>query len=284
MIKAISSVLLLAPLHLAKAWFPPAIGKRFHAERFSTSVNVLASPEQAMGIPSHLEAMVIGHRLEGLLAGVTVEKISSKPPIFVLRNVLSNTECQSLTEGVSELQPGRTVNALNSEIKRKFSSVGWVDNEVGSVTYELAEKMHSILMPNQIFDVDRGVEPMQVVRYEEGGEYVLHHDSKQRLLTVLYYLNGSGETWFPLADSQDAFCSNRFEALKLCETKHPTESGVLVSCEGRGVQVQKGDAVAFFNYFENGCVDWKAIHAGLPTSSTKWIANHWYHHFPFSFH
>ena len=33
-------------------------------------------------------------------------------------------------------------------------------------------------------------EPLQVVRYEVGGKYDIHHDGYNRFLTVLTYLNG----------------------------------------------------------------------------------------------
>jgi hypothetical protein len=43
------------------------------------------------------------------------------------------------------------------------------------------------------------VEDLQVLQYGIGGEFVLHHDGEPRVLTVIYYLNGVGGTWFPLA-------------------------------------------------------------------------------------
>lgn len=48
------------------------------------------------------------------------------------------------------------------------------------------------------------VEDLQVLRYGVGGEFVLHHDGDPRILTVVYYLNGVGGTWFPLARTSDA--------------------------------------------------------------------------------
>ena len=41
---------------------------------------------------------------------------------------------------------------------------------------------------------------MQVLHYENGGQFVLHHDGFDRILTVICYLNGVGETWLPLVD------------------------------------------------------------------------------------
>ncbi len=48
------------------------------------------------------------------------------------------------------------------------------------------------------------------------------------------------------------------------------------------VYINKGDAVAFYNYKNDGSgnLDWRALHTGLPTTeedgSIKWIANHWF--------
>ena len=44
------------------------------------------------------------------------------------------------------------------------------------------------------------------------------------------------------------------------------------------VLVNMGDAVAFYNYRDEGSaqLDWAALHCGSPTDETKWIANHWY--------
>ena len=46
-------------------------------------------------------------------------------------------------------------------------------------------------------------EPLQVVRYEPGGKYDVHHDAMERFLTVLTYLNGVAGTWFPYAQVEE---------------------------------------------------------------------------------
>jgi len=48
------------------------------------------------------------------------------------------------------------------------------------------------------------------------------------------------------------------------------------------VRIQAGDAVVFYNYYlsqedERAASDWRTIHAGLPSTETKLIANHWFH-------
>ena len=134
-----------------------------------------------------------------------------------------------------------------------------------------------------------GVEELQVVRYDFNGEFRLHHDGDYRILTVLYYLNGVSGTWFPLADHPHRFVT-RNEALQQAAittntaTMTPTaiQDGLTVSSSSHTGSIQQpGDAIAFYNYYQDGTVDWNAIHAGLPTNtSEKWIATHWYHHVP----
>lgn len=233
-----------------------------------------------MGIPLHLDDMPVADAIQPMEnLDVIVEKLSSKPPIFVLRNFMSSDECQEIMDSALVLEPAQVVSSASSGHERKHSMVGWLENAPGTLPRELARRAHSILLAGQVFHGSRGVEPLQVVRYEQGGEYVLHQDGNQRLLTVLYYINGVGETWFPLADSV-LEPQTRAQALFQCRSLEPGRDGVLVSGEGRGTTVNKGDAIAFFNYFTDGTCDWCAIHAGLPVSTTKWISNHWFYHVP----
>jgi 2OG-Fe(II) oxygenase superfamily len=266
------SVFLLVPT--SKAWLmSPRTGTK------STILEAL-SLKNTMGIPPHLDDMHVAVAFQSIEnSAIMVEKLSSNPPIFVLRNFMSSDECQEIMDSALALEPAQVVSTASSGNERKNSMVGWLENTPGSLPRELARRAHAILLTDQVFHGSRGVEPLQVVHYEKGGEYVLHQDGNHRLLTVLYYINGAGETWFPLADSVEEPRS-RAEALFQCRSLEPGHDGVLVSCEGRGKTIKKGDAIAFFNYRTNGTCDWRAIHAGIPASSIKWIANHWFYHVP----
>jgi hypothetical protein len=265
----------------SEAWHLPQARRAGTAMRLYETED--APPQETMGLPEYMHLMEISDTFQH--SNITVEKVSSRPPIFVLRNFLSSQECQEIMDSVSDMKQGQT-NSNHGEEQRKNSHVAWIDNDDGSVAKAAAKRAHGIFLGHQqIFHASRGVEPLQVVRYDEGGEYVLHQDGNRRLLTVLYYLNGAGETWFPLAGGSseaEACLLNRLSALKKCEPLEPGRDGVLVSCEGRGTAIQQGDAVAFYNYFTDTSCDWDALHAGLPVSSTKWIGNHFYRHVPFS--
>uniref|UniRef100_A0A7N6AXF0 Transmembrane prolyl 4-hydroxylase n=1 Tax=Anabas testudineus TaxID=64144 RepID=A0A7N6AXF0_ANATE len=146
-------------------------------------------------------------------------------------------------------------------------------------------------------------EPLQVVRYEEGGHYHAHHDSGPvypetgcthtrlaantstpfetscRYITVLFYLNsveGGGETAFPVADNRTydevSLIQNDVDLL---DTRR--------NCDKSNLRVKptKGTAVFWYNYLSDGRgwvgeQDEYAVHGGcVVTKGIKWIANKW---------
>ena len=157
-------------------------------------------------------------------------------------------------------------------------------------------------------------EELQVVKYEYGGQFKVHHDSSAfhpRLLTALLYLNdvpegSGGETWFPFAGERREFNLTVEEAISSALELHETSSAAPSSASNieltetdfrenstsqRGLYVRpvRGDAIIFFNHLPSGAVDPAAVHAGLPMKDSsavaqegvktknieKWIANYW---------
>tara|TARA_B110001452_G_scaffold166103_1_gene138628 strand:- start:642 stop:1589 length:948 start_codon:yes stop_codon:yes gene_type:complete len=158
-------------------------------------------------------------------------------------------------------------------------------------------------------------ESMQVLKYQAGGEFKPHLDASSlftghgyagqgdthRVLTVLLYLNGVGGTWFPLAttDGSDAGAyaaggddaaaapgdeppssqlaaltaeyNLLMEAIAAARSRVPGRDGLLAS-------PSKGDAVAFYNYVDDGTgdLDRTALHAGLPAPSERSVGTLWY--------
>jgi prolyl 4-hydroxylase len=171
---------------------------------------------------------------------------------------------------------------------------------------------HLTGFPLQLFS--QKSEELQVVKYERGGQFKVHHDSSAfhpRLLTALLYLNdvpegSGGETWFPFAGERRAFNLTVEEAISSALEMHESTSAAPTcpsnielaesdrletgtSHMGLYVRPVRGDAIIFFNHLPSGAVDSAAVHAGLPMrdSSTaapggvntknieKWIANYW---------
>ena len=96
--------------------------------------------------------------------------------------------------------------------------------------------------------------------------------------TVLLYLDGVGETWFPLALRDPADAASvanqnppRVAALDAARQLTPRRDGLTVA-------PKKGDAVAFYNLMDgSGQVDRLSMHAGLPAPAVKSVAAMWYH-------
>ncbi|XP_064422460.1 transmembrane prolyl 4-hydroxylase [Latimeria chalumnae] len=152
-------------------------------------------------------------------------------------------------------------------------------------------------------DVVENSEPLQVVRYEQGGHYHAHYDSAPiypetncyhtkivanetsaldtscRYVTVLFYLNNvlkGGETAFPVADNRTyeelALIQNDVD---LRDTRRHCDKGNL------RVNPVQGTAVLWYNYLSDGKgwvgdVDEFSLHGGcVVMQGTKWIANNW---------
>lgn len=218
------------------------------------------------------------------------------PHIFLLRGVLTNQECEALcsiaiggTDGNNMMAPAETVTQGDTTA-RKHCQVAWLREPE---TQSLARSLGNLLLSSEVRShPGSAVEDMQVLDYAPGGEFVLHHDGEPRVLTILYYLNGVGETWFPLANTspdkrQTQRPQNKQEALNLVYQNNSTCSsettmmggGLIVG--GERIPINRGDAVAFYNYLDDGSGDfnWNSLHAGLPVASGdthKWVANHWF--------
>ncbi|XP_051932460.1 transmembrane prolyl 4-hydroxylase [Hippocampus zosterae] len=155
-------------------------------------------------------------------------------------------------------------------------------------------------LPSTLVDLS---EPLQVVRYEQGGHYHAHHDSGPfypetacthtrlaanastpfetscRYITVLFYLNsvdGGGETAFPVADNRT------FDEVSLIQNDVDLMD-TRRNCDKSNLRVKptKGKAVFWYNYLSDGKgwvgeQDEYALHGGcVVTHGTKWVANKW---------
>lgn len=145
----------------------------------------------------------------------TIERVSYTPDAFILRNFLTPYECSLIQSTAQEIgmKPAETITK-NDTSSRKNCTVAWLSPSsvatsstatyTSSTTSLLVSNLLSctaniLLSKNILSNPSAGVEDLQVLRYGIGGEFVLHHDGEPRVLTVIYYLNGVGGTWFPLA-------------------------------------------------------------------------------------
>nr|XP_034962712.1 transmembrane prolyl 4-hydroxylase isoform X2 [Zootoca vivipara] len=160
--------------------------------------------------------------------------------------------------------------------------------------------IHLTRLPSEIVEHS---EPLQVVRYDQGGHYHAHMDSGPvfpetacshtklianetapfetscRYVTVLFYLNnvtGGGETTFPIADNRT------YEEMSLIQNDIDLRD-TRKHCDKGNLRVKplQGTAVFWYNYLSDGegwvgDLDEYSLHGGcLVTEGTKWIANNW---------
>ncbi|XP_078066058.1 transmembrane prolyl 4-hydroxylase-like [Mustelus asterias] len=146
-------------------------------------------------------------------------------------------------------------------------------------------------------------EPLQVVKYDQGGHYHAHHDSGPiyaetscfhtklvangstpletscRYVTVLFYLNNvsdGGETAFPVADNRT------YDELSLIQNEVDLRD-TRRNCDRANLLVKpvQGTALFWYNYLSDGEgwvgeQDEYSLHGGcVVTRGTKWIANNW---------
>lgn len=266
-------------------------------------------PPGILGPPEPLRSLEVGHTLNAFRLVVddddgsdpqqhlfSIERVANSPNIFILQNFLSSSECNQIQALAEEggMKPAETVTEGDNS-SRKNCSVAWIPSsgpDGSSIVSGLVASTVNIFLSDGVKSHhSAGVENMQILKYGVGGEFVHHQDAEARVLTVIYYINGVGGTWFPLADINDGdnIPKNKEGVMDLVENLEPGKHGIFVKGGSNNsvqeeksnkhtVLVNKGDAVAFYNYKDDGSaqLDWTALHCGSPTDETKWIANHWY--------
>ncbi|XP_028742690.1 LOW QUALITY PROTEIN: transmembrane prolyl 4-hydroxylase [Peromyscus leucopus] len=196
----------------------------------------------------------------------------------------------------------RSHKAESSELVRN-SHHTWLHQGEGAHPVMRAVRQRVLRLTRLSPEIVELSEPLQVVRYGEGGHYHAHVDSGPvypeticshtklvanesvpfetscRYMTVLFYLNnvtGGGETVFPVADNRTYDEMSLIQDdVDLRDTRRHCDKGNL------RVKPQQGTAVFWYNYLPDGQgwvgeVDDYSLHGGcLVTRGTKWIANNW---------
>ena len=227
-----------------------------------------------------------------LPAGVLVRQVSEFPQVYVAEGLLEPEECDHLIAlaeprlmrntivdtrgGVGERARAVELDKLS---KARTSHGAFLDRRADTVVAAVEAKV----MRFAGFPEVHG-EPMQVLRYTHGQEYVPHTDTfpknymkladgMQRSATALIYLSdveSGGETAFPVS-----------------RWLHPKEAwadGDYTACGRLGVSVKpkKGSVLLFYNLDLGGKPSKFSQHTGCPVSSgTKWTATKWIHELPF---
>ncbi len=241
----------------------------------------------------------------------TISRIGNNVDVFLLENFMTPFECEAIihealynyntnddhdnngySNGNEKEKGSRGMTIAlsqdgNTQQTRSNCKVAWFsDSRLGNICGMIGNATVSALVTDEAkVSKDAERSDMQVLHYEKDGKFVLHHDGNHRILTVICYLNGVGETWLPLVNVYDddgddvrergslnvSMLNDLDEAVHYVNEKgmRPGQNGLLISGSAtipkniknpRGqhqsesqhnphiVKVNPGDAIAFYSY------------------------------------
>uniref|UniRef100_A0A7S4L6W0 Fe2OG dioxygenase domain-containing protein n=1 Tax=Paramoeba aestuarina TaxID=180227 RepID=A0A7S4L6W0_9EUKA len=236
---------------------------------------------------------------DGIEHTVNITTLSRKPKIFFIDPFLTEEECDVIIHHIDHLPSDSNLQWEESTVgvdhgsrsaggSYRVSSTLWlgdIHNNANEITRRAASRAQALMKsPSEL------MEPLQVVRYPQGGHYYFHTDSFQpnlakgnpfvsgggnRLATLLIYVSqpeGGGHTAFPLAEGSKIGQAGIKDAKAGCD---PERSFV--------VPPKKGAAVLFYDLDEakhmEGLYDPLSQHAGCDTvgeEKEKIIMNQWF--------
>lgn len=220
-----------------------------------------------------------------------LETVSVVPPVFRARGFLSPDErARVVALAEPHMERSRTVadaDADGSEPRApppRVSETAWLATRGDATLEAIAARAMALLRLPPAFAA--ASERLQVLRYEPGGYFGVHHESTaflRRFATALYYLGGpgdgnGGETAFPLGPDGRGGVPVGDDAAAAAVAAAVSGGNVTEACRvGISVSPEPGDALLFYNFDDEGEVDGTAMHAACPvTSGVKWAANHWF--------
>jgi prolyl 4-hydroxylase len=189
---------------------------------------------------------------EQRLTQVQPKVISADPYIALYPGLFSAAECKYLAVLAAPWLEQATV--LADDVGLKFHGVRDADSSaVSHLTEDLVVQRINRCIAEATGTRTEWGEPLNLLRYKPGQQYKPHHDGRVsedgpiRIMTALIWLNEQfegGETAFPTLNIR-------------------VRGGV-------------GDMLVFKNVHDDGTLDDRLLHAGLPvTEGVKWMASRW---------
>ena len=262
--------------------------------RFKTA-EALAAGRPARAPPGHAPMASRERRRRSPRRPTRRNSRSSRPslwsrPQFRARGFLSPTSARVVALAEPHMERSRTVadaDADGSEPRApppRVSETAWLATRGDATLEAIAARAMALLRLPPAFAA--ASERLQVLRYEPGGYFGVHHESTaflRRFATALYYLGGpgdgnGGETAFPLGPDGRGGVPVGDDAAAAAVAAAVSGGNVTEACRvGISVSPEPGDALLFYNFDDEGEVDGTAMHAACPvTSGVKWAANHWF--------
>eukprot|EP00579_Thalassiosira_antarctica_P011015 CAMPEP_0201922906 /NCGR_PEP_ID=MMETSP0903-20130614/10804_1 /ASSEMBLY_ACC=CAM_ASM_000552 /TAXON_ID=420261 /ORGANISM="Thalassiosira antarctica, Strain CCMP982" /LENGTH=366 /DNA_ID=CAMNT_0048460117 /DNA_START=269 /DNA_END=1366 /DNA_ORIENTATION=- len=267
-----------------------------------------------LGPPSFLSKLTNGEVFHSSSLNKNITRLSTMPDIFLVRDLISKDDGEILMNAATfqGMKIAGTRQSGDNTIRKK-SSLVWIDpysfesgksaaSTIARGTIAKSRLCFSHEAMNDLMDnnVDTRsdeyalAEDMQVAQYDAGGRYDYHHDGYGRYLTVLAYLNGVGGTYFP----HGKMGSSQLDGIDFTNENEESDTAIkkvgkcgilIVGKEGADaylnstfvkpkdiIEIQAGDAIAFYNYGSNGDKDLQSAHCSLTVPEEKWIATCWF--------
>jgi len=194
---------------------------------------------------------------EGSERMVTVQHISYSPRVRYLHQLLSPEECEHIIRVATPRFSRSPVRGSVTRVRTSSTAMlgGTGDAVVSAVRRRIAR--FSGYAENLL-------EPLQVVKYQQGQKYEGHHD------------------FFDVCDVEDKRYNGRRQVTFLIYLKGmpPGESGGGTAFPELKLEVapEQGSAVVFNDCLDNGDEDQRSLHAGLPPANpdtVKYAINGW---------
>lgn len=193
--------------------------------------------------------------LQSLPAGVKAEVLSTKPPIILLHNFVTDEEAEQIKQlAAARMAASKTGTGTGKQSNVRTSSSAFFHFEEGASIKNVVQRAA------QIVGYTANHSEFQVVHYLPGQQFKPHVDwfnpnekqwGTQRNISFFIYLNSvpkseGGETHFPIVDL--------------------------------AVQPEKGAALLWSNIDAEGKEDFRVLHAGcVLKNGEKWGANLFFH-------
>lgn len=191
---------------------------------------------------------------------VTVQHISYSPRIRYLHRLLTPEECEHM---IKVAEPRFSRSPVRGSVTRVRTSSTAMLGGLGDRGDKIVQGVRERIARFSGYDVSL-LEPLQVVKYQQGQKYEGHHD------------------FFDVCDLEDKKYNGRRQVTFLIYLRDmpPGETGGGTAFPDLKLEVapQQGSAIVFNDCLDNGEEDQRSLHAGLPPGNpdtVKYAINGW---------
>lgn len=184
--------------------------------------------------------------------------------LFLLRNFLSEEDCETLVKVVDDSRFPSTVLGIDPERSFRSSDSSALGYSGHPLVATIDAKLSSLLGIDLAFG-----EPMEAQRYTVGQQFKPHHD----------YFHVSEAYW----PREERSGGQRTWTAMVCFGAPDAGGGTLFPEAGVRFKPRRGNLLAWCNLLQDGQVNHNSLHAGEPVEQgRKYVVTKWYRERPFT--